>query len=674
MKLTQQQEKAMQAIRLFLDDDKSQVFILKGYAGTGKTTLIGLLKEEIAIRGEKLQLMAPTGRAAKVLRTKLQEADATTIHKAIYQFGGVTVNESEGILRYIFPLNNSSESRIYIVDEASMVSSRKANSELFQFGTGVLLEDLLTFSRLNFGSKLIFVGDPMQLPPVGDNQSAALDEDYFKEKELRVKSYELTDVVRQGQQSAILSNATAIRELLKTGKRNHLVFERREGEVMNISAMEVAKSYCENYANENSVVCYSNRQASEYNRMIREILFPGAKHVVAGDRLMVVNNSYYSEEPLLNGDIINVVTVSTEIEELSAPVVTDIGGKKRKITVTLTFREISYTTETGRLYTRKIIESLLENSKAALSVDEMKSLYISAVIRIKDRLHLTNTKSEAFAIALNEDPYFNALQVKYGYAFTCHKAQGGEWNRTYVDFAQRTGLDPDALRWKYTAITRARQELYCINLPNITPLSKLKVNPIIKAGKTNSDAISLAPVPESPFHSVTASIVVKAKYWAVHRGIEGTSYRIKGIISKPYREIYEIDTPSGLARIDCVYNGAGVFTSYTLNGANEEHELLLPIFENQEEYKYQINYTPTVEVLQVLHQRMVSLCDELEIIITNIVTNAQGYNVAYYLITSGRFATITFYYDKKGFIGYAAPTSECGMDDLKLQKLIEQLT
>ena len=268
MILTEQQEQAMRMIKKFIADKDSQVFILKGYAGTGKTTLIRSITDYISTQSLHVQLMAPTGRAAKILRSKLQNYDASTIHKSIYKFSHLIVEETEGTLKYVFPLKDNHDRIICIIDEASMISSRKSNNELFQFGTGILINDLLSYARLNFGGKIIFIGDPMQLPPVGDNRSVALDETYFHELKMNVYSYELTDIVRQDKDSCILSNATMIRELIQQKERNHLVFKKKEHEVMDIGAMKVAEKYCEDTERLSAIVCFSNQQASDYNTAI----------------------------------------------------------------------------------------------------------------------------------------------------------------------------------------------------------------------------------------------------------------------------------------------------------------------------------------------------------------------------------------------------------------------
>lgn len=239
------------------------------------------------------------------------------------------MEESEGTLKYIFPLKDNHERCIYIIDEASMISSRESKNELFQFGTGVLIKDLLSYARLNFGGKVIFVGDPMQLPPVGDDCSVALDETYFDILEMNVYSYELTDIVRQDKNSCILANATILRELIRKKERNRLVFKKKEHEVMDIGAMEVAKKYCEDPEQSSAIVCFSNQQAADYNTAIRNIIFPETNHVAVGDKLMVVCNSYYYDKcELLNGDIITVVETSNDIISQSAPIWTEKMGEK----------------------------------------------------------------------------------------------------------------------------------------------------------------------------------------------------------------------------------------------------------------------------------------------------------------------------------------------------------
>lgn len=228
MELTTQQNKVFEQIKAFLDSDAS-VFILRGYAGTGKTTMVKVIADYVE-QNRQLVMMAPTGRAARVLNKKTGH-DAVTIHKAIYARAHVKYKKVKDVadseFKFVFPINQSEKGGniVAIVDEASMLCSRKIEHELFVFGTDNLMEDLLTFVRPNFGGKVIFVGDPAQLPPVGESVSNALRAEYFQEKGLKVIEAELTEVLRQKNDSVILKNAMMIRDLLKKDKRNQLVFE-----------------------------------------------------------------------------------------------------------------------------------------------------------------------------------------------------------------------------------------------------------------------------------------------------------------------------------------------------------------------------------------------------------------------------------------------------------------
>lgn len=656
----------MDLLQTFIEDRDSQIFILKGYAGTGKTTLVSCLVEWLRSKGIMPKIMAPTGRAAKVLNAKIKGCEATTIHKRIYNFEGIQYNEKDNVLKYKFPILTEESRGIYIIDEASMISSKKQEHEIFQFGTGVLIDDLLTYARPLFGGKIIFVGDPAQLPPVGDNHSAALDEDFFSAANMKVSSYILTDVIRQSKESLILSNATKIRDMLKSDERNTLVMEKEDGEVTDIDSQKAVENFCREGDNKAAIVCYSNRQAAEYNKAVRGILHPGKEDLVVGDKLMIVCNNYYNDQILMNGEIITVTNVSDTLIHQSAPVYTEKGRFKERKIIELSFRQITFETGDGQIISQYILDSLLKSPSASLGIDEMKALYINLKMRVGP-----NVKD-----VLKSDPYYNALQVKYGYAFTCHKAQGGEWNDVYVDFLNRSGLNDDCLRWKYTAVTRAKQRLYCINLRDITPLSSLRLNDIVKAKKANREALSFDDnVEETPFHKSNTPIALKWKYWSVFWNMEeiGDGYVINNVTSFPWRERYELRTPnSGSVTIDAIYDGSYVFSSYKCDGISEDNTALLAIFENDSNIKYNISYeTPKFGSLKKLHARMVSLCDELDITITNVVEH--DWYLVYYMRTSAHYASMEFYFDKSGTIAYGKPVSALGNDDEKLSKLIKRM-
>ena len=659
----------MGLIREFISDKERQVFILKGYAGTGKTTLICCIVKYLLSLKKMPEVMAPTGRAAKVLNDKFREIlQATTIHHRIYNFSGEGDVEKEGEfkkLHFSVVVGGMGE-RICIVDEASMISSMKSTSEIYEFGTDVLIDDILTYARPHHGGKIIFVGDPAQLPPVGDNQSVALSETFFAEKGLRVSSYCLTDVVRQGRDSCILADATMLRELLSNAERNTLVFSKRVGEVEDIDSSAIPQRYISEGCNKTAIVCFSNRQTSVYNKAIRSILFPGIEHVAPGDRLMVVRNSYQKGRVLLNGEIITVLEVSDNIITQSAPVYTERGGKTIKENISLAYRKILCQTDAGDNLSTFIIESLLENERPSLIPDEFKATYINLKIRRGKEMRM-NPKS-----VMSTDQFFNALHVKYGYAFTCHKAQGTEWDNVIVDFTKRTGLDNDSIRWKYTAITRAKKMLYCTGLPDIQPMSNLQINPIAAAKKVCPKKLSFDDdIENSPFHDAATDPSIIRKYWSVVRNMwdDGSQYTVESVKSCPYREIYSVRTPSSdIVRVDAIYNKGGVFTRYDMAGGDER---LIKYFEDEANINHHIEYAPTYESLGMLRDTMVSLCEEGGISLLSV--EEADWQVNFFLKTSGCNSLVRFYYNRKGHITHAVPLSEKGENDKDLQELVTKL-
>ena len=671
MQLTIQQETAMAMIGDFISGKDEQIFILKGYAGTGKTYLVRCLADYLLSRNILPEIMAPTGRAAKVLNGVLpRNVEASTIHRRIYAFeGGGYVTEKGEFRKLLFPLKKNNNIGIYIIDEASMVSSKASVSEVFEFGTGVLIDDLLTYARPHHGGKIIFVGDPAQLPPVGDNRSAALDEAFFREKGLGVVSFTLTDIIRQGKDSFVLKNATMLRTLLEKGERNTLVFEKKDGEVQDIEPSDVSKTYIANPDN-SAIVCFSNRQAAQYNKAIRNILFPGEQYICAGDKLMVVRNSYRENRILLNGDMITVLAVHGETITQSAPVHTEAGGTRRQETVSLTYRKILCRTSDGSEFYTYIIESLLESNHPFLTPDEYKSVFINLRIRAEER-GIKKRDIEAFNNFMRDDAFYNALQVKYGYAFTCHKAQGSEWSNVIVDFDKRTGLDIDSLRWKYTAVTRAKKSLFCVNLPDIRPLHGLKIRAIARAKGISPSMMVFDETRKSPFHGCNADPALVSKYWSVEENMQddGAQYVVRSVQSCPYREIYRVKTPCGeVVRVDALYNKAGLFTRYDIP---DNDATLRRYFEDEANIRYKIEYNPENESLSMLKSKMMSLCEEIGITILSI--ESANWQTAYFLRTSDCNSVVRFYYNAKGEITSAEPLSEKGDADAKLNQLVERI-
>lgn len=709
MELTQQQQTILKSMTDFIQDKENSVFILRGYAGTGKTTMIKHLIPVLQACGKKFHLLAPTGRAAKVLKEKTGYPTAT-IHRCIYSFdrmyvkrhdenGNViitNINEKffdklknkDDKLHFFFDLNEQDqkeeiEKLVLVVDEASMVSSKRVFGELLSFGTGILLDDLLTYLQPRKGGKVIFIGDPAQLPPVGDNCSAALTESYFTKKGLAVQSAELTEVLRQNGESAILKNAMLVRDLLHSQPRNNLNFICKEGEVEDITPESVVESFTQLVPypeiGRSVVVCYTNAQTREYNEMIRRRYFHGHSEVVAGDVLQVVHNNINNNlgHSFFNGDFVRVMEVGDNPEEQSAPVWTSRSGERKQVTLSLKFRDVTLQTETGEQVKCKIIDNLLNannrktesKESSGLSYEESVALYINFRMR---HPNLRNDE-EAFKETLMQDPYFNAVQAKYGYAITCHKAQGGEWDTVFVDYSKRNGLDNDSLRWSYTATTRASKTLYGVCMPHITPISSITCNPITAISKLPKEAFSYAETEAIPLLGSQAKEFQKQKYRLLKELLEPEGFAIQSVKPLPYNDRYTLKGPSGELTVDCIYNKAEMYTRYNFLSKSPENDMLLPLFENEDGFSYSYQYKPSCEAFRQLNARMVSLCDELGIQIANIVEYNKDWYIGYFLKTSKRPALIRFYFNKDRSITYANPQCYGSDSDEELQQIIDNL-
>lgn len=671
MELTIQQNKVFEQIKAFLNSDAS-VFILRGYAGTGKTTMVKVIADYIE-QTRQLAMMAPTGRAARVLAMKTGHT-ATTIHKAIYSKAHVepkkVKNIAESEFKFVFSINNSENGGniVAIVDEASMVCSRKIEHELFMFGTDNLMEDLLTFVRPNFGGKVIFVGDPAQLPPVGESVSNALRAEYFKEKGLKVIEAELTEVLRQKDDSVILKNAMMIRDLLKKDKRNQLVFEEQKDDVETVPSEQFLDKYL-NYRKESGrhdsvIICYSNKSANRYNRDIRKSLYGGDVPLQENDILLITQNNYRLNR--MNGEFVPVLSIGERTQQ-SAPVYAQIGGKKERIVITLNFIKVTVPNGDGNPIPCMLLEDLLTSDTATISIDENRALYINFCMRNPNLKQGT----ESFAEALLNDEYYNAIRAKYGYAVTGHKCQGGEWGKVFVDYTGRTGLDDDSLRWAYTATTRAQKTLYVTNLPHITPFSKFRIEPIQKCKNIAPECRILNEVPPTPFHNKNVDNGIRAKYHCIAKNMEYTPYRIISVQSRPYLEIYNIQTPDGVDRYDRFYKAGDIFQPAKAASPNQHTPLIEIMLNDEQGMSYKYNYIPSDESHCKLLDLIRSACDTISVQITNVVEHAEDFSTTYYMRTSGTFSYIKVYVNSNGFITYAKPMSLKGKDDGELSEIIE---
>jgi len=693
--INQDQKQAIDKIIDFLESD-TNIFILQGYAGTGKTTLIKGVVNFLEQSNKQFNVMAPTGRAAKILRDKT--GFGKTIHSSIYKLKDLkSVNSeskelAEHSVKYFFPIDlENQDERILIIDEASMISSRESKNELFDFGTNILLDDLLTHTfQTNKNNKIIFVGDPAQLPPVGDNQSKALDASSFTELGYSCVAAQLTQVMRQDD-NLILDNATTIRGLLEESQRNAIELQYDNDSFVKLETYDIIEKYIQLFPNpeigDGVIISFSNAQCYHYNFAIRELLFPNTKEIVEGDIIMINNNNQYTyETQLFNGDLAKVVHVSNQVEEQSAPVYIERNNKNVQEIIKLKFRKIEFRLphfdEEISCY---IIDDLLNSIDRDLTMDMTKMLYINFVMRFNQEqerrkeigLQTFKVGSKEFKDELMKDPYYNALRVKYGYAITCHKSQGGEWDKVFIDYSGRTGLSNEVLRWSYTATTRGVNTVFAINPPHLTAFSRLKISNINNVSQIPNNALYLGNINVSPFHNASLHKAKSLKYWEIKELLEATNYSINNVESREYLERYTVS--NNLKEefvLEASHKGSGHFVNQfevvNKRGIEEEQELE-GIFNENYTTNLGLDYKPSAEFLESLYFVMRECCQEFDISITNIDEQVGKYFVQYFLVTNSISASIQFYFKNNGSFSTAMPKTFNCENDQKLQSLIEKL-
>ena len=432
------------------------LFLLKGYAGTGKTSLVAALIRSLTALGQRVVLLAPTGRAAKVLADYAGQP-AMTIHKRIYRQR--TFNGDGGGVFELSP--NLKGHTLYVVDEASMISGERL-SDGAAFGSGRLLDDLVSYVYGSEGCRLLLLGDTAQLPPVGEELSPALSGDYLRGYGLEVMEMEMRQVVRQDVKSGILWNATRLRLMLERGDCYSLPSLRLTGfaDIRRLPGTELIEELSSCYdrdgLDETIVICRSNKRANIYNQGIRAQILWREEELEGGDLLMVARNNYHwlpntqGGEPdfIANGETAVVRRVRRERELY--------GFRFADVTLTLTDRDDIEVVATVMLDT-------LRTEAPALTREQSSRLFQAV---LDDYTDLPTQRERMKKV--REDAHYNALQVKYAYAVTCHKAQGGQWKNVFLDqgYLNDDQLTPDYFRWLYTAFTRATGTLYLVNYPD----------------------------------------------------------------------------------------------------------------------------------------------------------------------------------------------------------------
>ena len=433
-----------------LSANENSALLLKGYAGTGKTSLVGALVKTMSGLKQKSVLLAPTGRAAKVLSNYAGQ-QAFTIHKKIYR-----QNAFSNDLSAFHPSDNLHKDTLFIVDEASMISNQGIDSHYF--GSGRLLDDLVHYVYSGENCRLMLMGDTAQLPPVMQVESPALQADILKGYNLQVDEIQLTEVVRQDLNSGILYNATLLRDSLRNNRVEIYPKLTVKGfaDIQMINGSElieaISNAYSKDGLDDTIVISRSNKRANIYNNGIRNQILYREEELSTGDRLMIVKNNYFwtrnnkEIDFIANGEIVQVLRVRNESHLYGF----------RFCDVTVRFQDYDMELDI------KILLDTLQTEAPALPKELNDKLFYTILEDYQD----ISTKSGKMK-KMKENPHYNVVQVKYAYAITCHKAQGGQWKNVFLDIGYMTEemLGENFYRWLYTAMTRATDRLYLVNLP-----------------------------------------------------------------------------------------------------------------------------------------------------------------------------------------------------------------
>ena len=463
---TREQAEAMDVFARFAVSRTPQsAMIMCGSAGTGKTTLASAIVRTLEQIGRKMMLLAPTGRAAKVFALSSGH-EAFTIHRKIYRQRSVDAAGGSFDLNY-----NRMNYTLFIVDEASMISNRQSESI---FGSGRLLDDLLQFVFSGMNCKIMFIGDSAQLPPVGDEQSPALSEDTLRAYGLEVSKCELNEVMRQADGSGILTNATVIRRMIENDNPLAALPKVRFSgfpDIEMVTGGELIETLSTSYSrvgiDETIVITRSNKRANIYNQGIRNQVLGREDFLQTGDMLMIVKNNYFWIETN-NADSDEQTAEESDDNTPSFIANGDIAVVRKvcrqRQLYGFDFADVCLTLPDYDDYEVQatIITDALMSDAPALTHEQSEQLYYSVIEDYAD----IPTREERIK-KLREDIHYNALQVKFAYAVTCHKAQGGQWAHVYVDQGYMTDdmLTPDYIHWLYTAFTRATEKLYLVNWP-----------------------------------------------------------------------------------------------------------------------------------------------------------------------------------------------------------------
>ncbi|MBR6092325.1 MAG: AAA family ATPase [Bacteroidales bacterium] len=658
MTLTPSQQSALAEFEAFVNSDENNVFLLKGSAGTGKTTLMKAMIDSLD-GNKKCVLMAPTGRAAFILGNKTGHL-ASTIHRAIYTIESGLTNDGYGKMIYALrdnedPLLNT----IYFVDEASMISDAYSENEIFMFGTGYLLEDLFTYCG---SRKIVFVGDYAQLPPVGQSFSPALDPEYLRKNfNASCKEFMLREVVRQVADSSIYKNAVTIRDSIEAKLYNE--FSISDGD--DVQKCESLISAYDNtnagsIDNDSIIIAFSNQQVLGYNLRIRELLYKDNKErLLPGDLLVISQNNYSNYIELFNGTIVRVLDCDKD-SDLEKRIVRfrssdkDEDGYSITKEIELSFRRTLIETPDHNQVDLLILDNFLTEQQGVVPKDYRQALMADFDKRMSNQQ--VRLKSNEYYDLMKTDKYLNALICKYGYAITCHKAQGGEWDKVFVDMDKLGGKsNSDYFRWAYTAITRSKKQFWHFASPSFNAVSKMHVLPI-----NNTNKIA--------YYVPTGENFLDWHYHKLSEICEAHCLSCTENRSILYQHILTIKKDDKYCIIKQVYGKDGYTSNRNVTDTNDKE------FSSFAEKVFETSLLPTelpfeakTDFATKLHDLVVDAVSDLGLSIINV--RQEQWKDIYYIKTTPYESMLTFSYNSKGMYSSLNPQSTGGANDILLKAL-----
>ena len=692
LNLSKGQETALTKLEAFLAGPV-QVFMLKGYAGSGKTTILKGLVEYLNAVKIDFALMAPTGRAAKVIREKTGQ-EAYTIHKSIYSYEDLVEIEEGDSFYYNYKIRNNMDlsSKIFIVDEASMLSDVKNVGEFFRFGSSQLLADLIDYTRVaepNVNTKIIFVGDPCQLPPIGDNSSKAFEANYLKEHfNLSSEETELKEVKRQGEESGILMAAAKIRKSISSRFFNDFNLRSNGKDILSLSYDTFLDTWQE-AASPKIIIASKNKTCLNLNLQIRKRRFGNANLPIQKSDIVIMGGNNY-RKGVFNGEF-------AVINEISEIVTQRTIGLKGKNPVTLYWRDVELVFPDGESNNKIVSGKILENflwGDNNLRPEEMQALRVD----FKNRNPNLKPKTQEFKEAIMQDEYFNCLLVKYGYAVTCHKAQGGEWDNVFTvwdndnmegfdcftDKQRRAGKsNQDFYCWAYTAITRASKTLYAVNPPFFNSYSAMAFLDVTVMNSLNDLTGNQVQTEEISLDKELMQQLSGLNLLEQPVPLQDHFIKVRQAVRKQYIEIVGWEKIGYEIRYSFMREqDKAIFRTY-VNAQNEFRNAISPLLNLSTNSEFNntltdiLNHLPNVSIMRNTAETIISqiefdfeleeefpftrsLFDDIVLLFkeTDITIDAiehQQYKERYTFNRNNETAVIDFEYKKNGFFGRVVP-------------------